>query len=291
MSTLRQTAAPLAGWSAPRDPWRAAPQPWYSEGSAPPFLIPLDLINDVVGVVTRRRGMTPADTEDFRSWTYEKLLSNDCKALRSFTGRSSLRTYLYAVISNLLRDYRCAHFRSRWRQPAGVARLGRWAVTLDRLVNRDNVPGEEAVRTVASRADCDVSESELRKLLLRIPRRPRPCFVPLEAAAEVVGDGGGDPEAAMLAAERARARRAIVEKLNRALEGFDAEDRNVIQLRFWRGLTIAEVSRRLGIPQKPLYGRLERCLERLRASLESQGISGPDIQSVLAPNTPTAEIS
>jgi RNA polymerase sigma factor for flagellar operon FliA len=60
--------------------------------------------------------------------------------------------------------------------------------------------------------------------------------------------------------------------LNQAIESLPAEDRVILRLRFWEGLTVAQVSRTLGLNQKPLYRRIENLLQRLRGQLERNGI-------------------
>jgi len=52
-------------------------------------------------------------------------------------------------------------------------------------------------------------------------------------------------------------------------------------MRFWQGLTIAEIARRLGVQQKPLYRRLARILADVRDRLKLEGLSGSDALEVL----------
>jgi DNA-directed RNA polymerase specialized sigma24 family protein len=42
----------------------------------------------------------------------------------------------------------------------------------------------------------------------------------------------------------------------------------VVRLIFWKELSVADVARSLGVPQKPLYRRLDRILKRLRYAME-----------------------
>jgi DNA-directed RNA polymerase specialized sigma24 family protein len=44
-------------------------------------------------------------------------------------------------------------------------------------------------------------------------------------------------------------------------------------MRYWEGTSVADIARALGLPQKPLYRRLERALAALRAALEAAGVS------------------
>ena len=51
----------------------------------------------------------------------------------------------------------------------------------------------------------------------------------------------------------------------------------ILKLRFWEGLTIADISRALHLEQRPLYRRMDRLLAGLRTTLKSLGVDGGDI--------------
>ena len=61
----------------------------------------------------------------------------------------------------------------------------------------------------------------------------------------------------------------------------ELEDQLIVQLHFAEGNTVADVARALRIEQKPLYRRVERLRVRLRALLESAGLSGDDVRGLL----------
>ena len=58
----------------------------------------LDLINQIVRTVGRRRHLSVAEREDFASFVHLRLVEDDYAILRKFQNRSSLWTYLAAVI-------------------------------------------------------------------------------------------------------------------------------------------------------------------------------------------------
>lgn len=57
-----------------------------------------------------------------------------------------------------------------------------------------------------------------------------------------------------------------------AMAAWPAEDRMLIRLRFESSLTIADISRLMNVPQRPLYRRLESLLGRLRDVLLAAGV-------------------
>ena len=94
------------------------------------FVESLDQIDRAVSWVSRRFCFTGDDSDEFRSWVHEKLIEDDYRVLREFTGRSKLATFLVAVIQNLARDYRSREW-GRWRPSAAAERLGLVAVQLE----------------------------------------------------------------------------------------------------------------------------------------------------------------
>jgi DNA-directed RNA polymerase specialized sigma24 family protein len=60
--------------------------------------------------------------------------------------------------------------------------------------------------------------------------------------------------------------------LREMMEGWPAEDRMLVRLRFQSSLSIADISRVLGVPQRPLYRRMDALLARLRDALRAAGI-------------------
>jgi RNA polymerase sigma factor for flagellar operon FliA len=60
--------------------------------------------------------------------------------------------------------------------------------------------------------------------------------------------------------------------VRRVMAQMPEEDRALLRFRFGRGMSIADISRIMRLPQRPLYRRLESLLGRLRKTLEAEGI-------------------
>ena len=106
--------------------------------SPPPTLQELALLDSVVWAVTRSRRMSPEDAEDFGQSVHLRLAERDYDIFRRFTGRSSLRTYLFVVVHRMLLDWQ-NHALGKWRPSAAAIRLGPVAVNLERLIDRDQI--------------------------------------------------------------------------------------------------------------------------------------------------------
>jgi RNA polymerase sigma-70 factor (ECF subfamily) len=81
------------------------------------------------------------------------------------------------------------------------------------------------------------------------------------ATQEPSGDAAPSPEAALLSSEQRSVLLAAVDEL-------PEEQRSVVALRYFLGLSEAEVAETLGIPQGTVKSRTARALERLRESYE-----------------------
>jgi RNA polymerase sigma factor (sigma-70 family) len=244
------------------------------------FLEQLPAIERVVGALCRRHGLSGDDAEEFASMTRLKLIEDDYAVIRKFRGGSSLPTYLTVVAARLLQEHRIARW-GRWRPSAESRRRGSVAIRLETMVRRDGLRLDEAAERLRTTGETALSDRELAALLAELPERPP--LRPVEVAADLV------PEAAALAQaddfvereERAREQHDAQAALHEALAELNPEEQVIVRMRFWEGLSVADAARALGHDQKPLYRRLERALEQLRAHLERRGLSRGDVMTLL----------
>jgi RNA polymerase sigma factor (sigma-70 family) len=244
------------------------------------FLENLDWIDRVSARLCRRHGLDGADAEDAAAWVRMRMIEDDYSAIRRFRGESAITTYLTVVVSMLFRDYRAARW-GRWRPSAEALRRGPAAVRLEALVRRDGLSLGQAAESMRSDGFAVLTDMECARLLAALPER-----TPLRP--EQVGvDDFVDPPDPNLADAAVQGREAAVRRLRveRALEDALAtlanEDRVLVRLRYWQGLSVADAARALGVPQKPLYRRLERAIGALREALDRAGIGPDDTAEVL----------
>jgi len=95
---------------------------------------------------------------------------------------------------------------------------------------------------------------------------------------EAVAVPVGDPA---VAREDQAAAERIQTALESALEKLETQDRLIVRLHFFEGLSVASVASVLGLPQKPLYRRIDRVLESLRVQLESAGVDPKRILALI----------
>lgn len=242
------------------------------------FVENLPVVERIVGAISRRHRLAPDQIEDFGAWVKLRIVENDYSILAKFRGESSLTTYLTVVLAMQFRDYRVREW-GRWRPSAAAKRAGPVGIKLETLVSRDGMSIAAAGQTLRSSGDTTLSDRELAEIAAKFPLRSISRPVALEDAPDALEspDRADDAvESGEADAESFAARRA----LDAALESLSADDRLIVRLHYLESLSVAEIARGLGLPQKPLYRRLERALGALRARLEQSGFSGDRVRQL-----------
>ncbi len=238
----------------------------------------LPLIEALLRQLSRRKRLCADESEDFYSHVMLQLLAGDCRILRSFSGRSSLKTYLTVVLHRLFLDYRVKKW-GKWRPSAAARRLGPIAVELDQLMNRDGMSQFEAVESLSRRDG--TSRTDLEALADQLPIRCRPQNVGDASLSHLEAPQRADKEAMDI--ERAELAERIRIALNGALSKLKPEDRMILALRF-EGITVVDIANQLGFGVKHLYRRVHRSLKMLRRSLEARGIDRRMVASIVELN-------
>jgi RNA polymerase sigma factor for flagellar operon FliA len=238
----------------------------------------LDLIAQIVRTVGRRRHLSVTELEDFASFVNLRLIDDDYAILRKFQNRSTLWTYLAAVIERLSLDF-CAEKWGRWRPSAMAERLGPVAVVMERLVSRDSHSVDEALEILRTNHDVGLSDAELRKIWEQLPLRVRTSEVGEEAAHELSGNDSSE------AAVEDAARRESINRLQIALQNafaqIAAQDRVLIALRFDQNLSMVEIAKLTGSSVPTLHRRLDKSVKQLRLALSHAGFDRREIANLI----------
>jgi len=246
---------------------KAEPPPALSEALAE--------LDGVVGLVRRRRRCSADEAEELAAEARLRLLEEECQVLRSYSGRSSLRTYLVVVVDRLLMDIR-RHRWGVWRPSAEARRSGAAAIRLDQMVYRDGVALEEAVARLAADPGVGLDEKALRDLASRLPPRTRRKDEG-EAGLARLAVSPTSVEELAFSDDRRKRREEMRQCLRAALATFSDEDAVIVRLRFSEGMKISTIARSLGLEQKRLYRRIEDLVAKLRRALERGGFDGAEV--------------
>jgi RNA polymerase sigma factor (sigma-70 family) len=242
------------------------------------FLSELALIERVIAWVCARRGLRGADAEDFASTVKLRLIENDYEILGRFEGRSSLKTYLTAVVHRLYIDYQAQRF-GKWRPSAEARRLGTTALRLESLLSRDGLTFDEAASVLRSDLETAENREELYALSLKLP--PRSRRGPRTTGAHEPVDARDGFSVVEQTERRALAARTFA-ALRRALRHLPPRDRIVLRLHVEDGLSMADVAKGLGEDHKALYRRRDALFKQLRLDLQADGIQCHDARELLA---------
>jgi RNA polymerase sigma factor for flagellar operon FliA len=244
------------------------------------LLANLDLVQELVRFHARRHALPDDEREELEGYVRLRLLENDYAILRKFEERSSLRTYLTIVIERLFLDYGNQAW-GKWRASAGAKRLGPLAVALEERLYREGLAVEDACQALLAEPRWRTNRAELARLYSALPSRSPSRHRRLVDAASVAdrADDSPDPESVAL---RRSAMREVAEALGAAYRRLKAQDRLIVRLRFVEELTVPEIARFLGLPEKTLYKRIKGLLRTLQGGMRAAGVEARDVATLLA---------
>jgi RNA polymerase sigma factor for flagellar operon FliA len=237
------------------------------------FLENLELIDRTIASVCRRSGLDAGEIEDFVQTAKLRLMENDYAALRAFQGRSSLATYVGAVVMRFLLDERNREW-GKWRRSAEAEHLGPRAVELERLLYRHGYTVDEAFHLLAPK-DPGITRAGLDALAAQIPPRTRRRKVAVDQAGVVAAP------AQTPGVETAEIAARVSEVIRNAIGGIDADDQLLLRLRFDAGMTVAQIARALHRDQQQLYRRLRTICGTLREELDARGVTAADVAALI----------
>jgi DNA-directed RNA polymerase specialized sigma24 family protein len=244
------------------------------------FETSLDLIERTVERVCRRAQLFGPDAEDFGSSVKIALMENDYAILRTWERRSSLSTFLAVIVQRMLAD-ETIRTVGRWHPSAEATRMGEAAVLAERLIRRNGRSLDEALPVVAE-IDPSMTRARLSEIISRLPERTRrPRAVELDDATARILPAADRADERVVAEETRQVAERTAAVVRDVMEACSLEDRTLIWLRFGSAMSIADISRMMRLPQRPLYRRLEALLGRLRSALVETGIDAATLGEVI----------
>jgi RNA polymerase sigma factor (sigma-70 family) len=241
----------------------------------------LALAEEVIRAAIRRHRLAATEADEFAGVVRLKLVEN--RVIEKFERRSSLRTFLTTVVEHQYLDFRNQQW-GKWRPSLEAKRLGPVALRLEVLLVRDGLRFDEAYEMLRTTHGISESRDELYAMSARLPRRNPRRFVGEDALQEHADPV--DLEASVLQTEQGQVAGRMFASVERALAELAPTDRLLLKMHFYDGLSLADVARALGKPQKPLYRLVEGLLARLRDTLESEGFRAEEVNDLLGRDFP-----
>jgi len=237
----------------------------------------LKQINEAISIICRKHGMARDEEKDFAQHVHLQLIENDYKKLRAYQGSSSLKTYLYTVISRIFID----QVRHKWHPSAAAKRIGTTAIQLEKLVYRHQYEVHEACQIMASNPATAIDETAAHEMLGKLHRHPRVTV--LEDSEEHLPrfpDPAPDPEERIEQKQLLQKKQKIVTLIGQIIQELSKEDKLLIKLFFVSGHKISEIARMLGTDDRLLYKRTQVILQHMRKSMADAGVGHVDVQEV-----------
>ena len=230
-----------------------------------------------IEAICRRKFFNPDEADECFVFVLDGLKADDCRRLRSFKGRASLKTFLYTLVNSLAADFSRRKYGRR-RLPETVKRLGDLAQAVYRLVCWKRYSWSEAYEIACLEGlfrggyGLFLKETEPVK---EAPCRRNPYFVSTDKEdAWVPEPAGSEPNplesllAKMEEEEKFKAAKIIKEISSTLSE----EDRLLLALVYGSGRSAAMAGRSVGLKPGTARKRLKRILTLFKAGLLAQGI-------------------
>lgn len=236
-------------------------------------------VNEALRAIECSLRIRPEDRADFRhdAWIY---MQEHKAALSRWLELSRLH---HAYLRKALQRFAIAWLRKhtrRWRPSAAAKRRGAVAIEIERLVARDGWPLAQAIDCLHVKLGGTVSRRALDFAIDDLRLNP-----PLRVVTGVNLDGlpssSMPPEAEFLGEEAAVKRFRIAARLQAAYQALDLLDQRILALKFARGMTMAEIGRRLDASTDGVQKRYQRLKCKLRVRLAADGITPADVAAVL----------
>jgi RNA polymerase sigma factor (sigma-70 family) len=235
-------------------------------------------VDAIIRAVCFRNRLKPDETDDFASEVKLRLVEDDYRALRVFSGKSSVETYLTTVVANTVRDL-IRERDGRWRPSEEAKRLGEIAERIEELIYRFRYPFHEAYQILTTNFGFTVSEKAARDIYFKLKvREGRPVAVSYE---EELHDERGTPEAEMVAAEQNILEGRISAIIDEMRGQLSATDRLMLRMAFEDNLKLTVVAEQLRLTRSEVDRRIREILTDFKRGILQRGINYNDVRELI----------
>jgi len=234
-----------------------------------------------IETVCHRRFSAENDQNECYVYVIDSLKADNFKRLRAFKGKSSLNTYLYALINSLVIDFRRKQYGRR-RIPAGVAKLGKWAETVYRFVCWQKFTFDDAydfLRIDGLYIGSYIEFIKETEPIRKAPCRENPTFPSIDEAHESslknIDDESSNPlEFLIQKLDRERRIKAL-KVICETTAGLSEDDQLLIRLVYGSDQSVPAAAKVIGLAASTAGKRLKSLMTIYREKLLAQGIREP----------------
>ena len=211
----------------------------------------------------------------------DRLKADNFRRLRAYKGNSQLTTYLYSLINTLVIDYRRKAYGRR-RIPAAVAKLGKWAEAVYRLVCWQKFSFDDAYDLLQVEELFEGSYERYLQAIAPIreaPCRENPSFQSLNEvssdASESPHNPGANPLEALIGKLDHERRGKALHIIRAITTTLSQEDQLLIRMVYASEQPVSSVAKMIGLSASSARRRLKRLLNQYREQLLAEGIREP----------------
>jgi RNA polymerase sigma factor (sigma-70 family) len=234
-----------------------------------------------IETVCKRRFSAENDQNECYLYVIDSLKADNFKRLRAFKGKSSLNTYLYALINSLVIDFRRKQYGRR-RIPAGVAKLGKWAETVYRFVCWQKFSFDDAydfLRIDGLYTGSYIEFIKETEPIRRAPCRENPAFQPIDETHERVlkniDDSDSNPLELLIQKLDREKRTKAIKVIRETTAALSEDDQLLVRLVYGSDQSVPAAAKVIGLAASTAGKRLKSLLTKFRENLLAVGIREP----------------
>ncbi len=238
-------------------------------------------IIDKIEAVCKRHFADENERNESFVFIIDCLKADEYRRLRAYKGKSQLTTYIYSLVNAIIVDYRRKTYGRR-RIPAGVARLGKWAEAVYRLVCWQKFSFDDAYDFLQVEDLFEGPYEQYLKAIVPIreaPCRENPSFQSLNDGNASVPENPHNPDAnpleALIGKLDHRRRGKAIKVIQATTKTLSQEDQLLIRLVYASELPVSAVAKMIGLSAPSARRRLKRLLSQYREQLLAEGIREP----------------
>ncbi len=234
-----------------------------------------------IEAVGRRRFFDENEVDECCIFVMDGLKADDYKRIRSFKGRSTLKTYLYALFNSLAIDFHRKIY-GRKRFPRQIQKLGKWAEAVYRWVCWQKHSFDDAYEFLLLSHELDWTYANFLKRVEPIREAPcpeNPQFISSDAERGEIRMNipGAEPNPLDALLEKLDRNKRIEagRVIKEVSSGFSDKDRLLIKLVFGSDHSVATAARVIGLSGPAARGRLKKLQLKIKEALLAKGIRKP----------------
>ena len=234
-----------------------------------------------IEAVCKRRFPNENDADQCYTFIIDGLKASDYKRLRSFQGKSSLKTYLFTVMNALASDFKRKKY-GRKRIPKAVTKIGEWAEAVYRLVCWQKYSFPEAYDIAIIQGLFSGALSDFLSKTDSIRRAPcpeNPEFMGLNHQSGdpflQVSDTTANPLDQLIEGLESERKFKAVNIIREVTASLSEEDQLLVRLIYGSDQSVSAASKVVGLSPKAGKKRIKGILTRFRENLLAEGIREP----------------